>query len=467
MAGISSLGVGSGVLTADVIDQLKEADESRIVKPLENKYALNNQKEEAYGLLSSLMTTFKASASALSYDTIFDTKTVDVSGSAEVSVSSGATVESFTLETLQLAKKDITQFGAVSNKVDSIASADGLLEIKIGADPLNPDKTLNINYTAGMSLSDLTQEITDKAGNDVSATILQTGDGAYSLVLTSKSTGENQALEITDLGGSLDASLFAAYDATTNPTGYQKIQNAQDSIFKYNGIEATRATNEIDDLILGVTMTLKKEGDFSDVNVAMDTENLLGEMQLLVDNFNALIQNINDMTEKNEETGAKGVFNDESFVKNIRRDITNVVTQLGSDGNSLVNFGLSLDRSGTMSFDKSVLEEKLIEDEDAVKLFFTGGTDDNGNEISGIFEKVDDKMKSYTGYGQMLSNFEAGIKKDTENILDSLTRARESLTSRYDIMTRRFTAYDGMISKINAQFSSLQMMISAEINAGG
>lgn len=461
MAGISSLGVGSGVLTADVIDQLKEADEARIVKPLENKYTLSNQKKEAYDMLSSLMTTFKSSASALSYDTIFDTKSVDISGDAEVSISSGATVESFTLETTQLAKKDITQFGSVTNKIDSITDGGaGTLTIEIG-DPLDaayPSKTLNITYTDGMSLSDLAQAITDEAGDDMSASILQTGDGAYSLVLSSKLTGADQQLNISDSGGLAPELLAPA-------SGYQKIQVAQDSIFKYNGIEATRSTNQIDDLILGVTMTLKEEGDFSNVDVSMDTENLLGEMQLLVDNFNSLVQNINDMTEKNEETGAQGVFNSESFVKNIRREITNVVTQLNSNGDSLVNFGLSLDRSGTMSFDKSVLEEKLIEDEDAVKFFFTGGTDDNGNDVTGIFEKIDDKMKSYTGYGQMLSNFETGIKTDSENILDSLTRARASLNTRYEIMTKRFTAYDGMISKINAQFSSLQMMISAEANA--
>jgi flagellar hook-associated protein 2 len=32
-------------------------------------------------------------------------------------------------------------------------------------------------------------------------------------------------------------------------------------------------------------------------------------------------------------------------------------------------------------------------------------------------------------------------------------------------MTKRFTAYDAIISKINTQFSSLEMMINAELNA--
>lgn len=72
MAGnITSLGIGSGVLTADTIDKLKEADKSAIITPLDTKIDLNKQKQEAYSLLSSSMTTLKGSASALSDDTIF------------------------------------------------------------------------------------------------------------------------------------------------------------------------------------------------------------------------------------------------------------------------------------------------------------------------------------------------------------------------------------------------------------
>lgn len=37
---LSSLGIGSGVLTADVIDKLKKADKELMVKPIEAKLDL-------------------------------------------------------------------------------------------------------------------------------------------------------------------------------------------------------------------------------------------------------------------------------------------------------------------------------------------------------------------------------------------------------------------------------------------
>ena len=454
MADISSLGIGSGVLTADVIDQLKEADESVIIKPIENKIELNKQKQDAEELLTSLMKSFKVSASALSYDTIFDNKTVDITGNSEVTVDAGATVESFSLETVTLAKKDITSFGALGDK-DTTPVASGAGTLTIGSYAIDYDET--------MTLEDLAQAITDTAGATISASILQTGNGSYNLIVSSKSTGASEALVITDDSGLLDPALLNPYDAITNPNGYQKVQVAADAEFKYNGITVVRPTNDIDDLILGVNITLKEEGDISNVEIGQDTSNIVDELQLFVDSYNTLMQNLSDMTLKDEESGAEGVFNSSSFVKSISRDLTRAITSL-SGGDSLLNYGLDLDRYGTLTLDKTILETKLKDDPDAVKMFFTGGIDTDGNNTTGIFESIDDKLNSYTGYGNLLNSFQAELETESNSLNDSYLRARKSLDARYDIMTQRFIAYDAMISKLNSQFSSLQMMIDADNN---
>lgn len=455
---ISSLGIGSGVLTADVIDQLKEADESRIVKPLENKITANNQKQDAYKLLDSLMKTFKASTSALSYDTIFDNKTVNSSGKAEVKIDAGSSVESFTLKTNELAAKHIQKFGSVASPESSISTVDGTLEIKIGSNPASPSKTLNVNYTAGMSLTDFAQAITEAAGDSVSASILKTGDGKYNLVLSSKSTGLEQTLNFSDSGGLSDSLLNAA-------GGYAQSQAAKDAEFVYNGITMSRPTNEISDLMLGLNIKLKEKGDESFIDVMQDSTAIVDEMQQFVDSYNALMTNLHDMTVKDKETGAQGVFNGDSFIKSISRDLSRTISSLNIGNSSLINFGIDVDRDGKMSFNKATLETKLTEDPVAVKEFFTGKIGGDGVRSTGFFTAMDDKMKSYTGYGKLLSNFETNLKSEGTNMSKSHAAAKASLDARYEIMTKRFTAYDGIISRINAQFSSLQMMINAEANS--
>lgn len=449
MADISSLGIGSGVLTADVIDQLKEADNSRMVKPIENKLELVKQKQESYDLLSSFMNTFKASVSSLSYDTLFDNKTVDIEGEAKVSVDSGANVDSFTLQTITLAKKDITKFGAMSSKTTSIASADGVLKLSVGT------KDYNINYDSTTSLQDLAQSITETAGGDIEASILETNDGEFSLVISSKQTGIDQTITIADSddgtsgSGSLDAALF-----DTNATnGYKKIQNAEDAEFKYNGITVIRSSNEIDDLILGVDITLKKEGDFSSVNIDQDTAKITDEVQLFVDNYNSLMSNLNDMTAFDEEAGTKGVFQGDNFVNTLKRDLSNGVS-LRLDSTSLMDYGIEIDRQGNMSFDKSALESKLQSNQGDVKEFF-----------SDFFEPFNDNVKQYTKFGGLLSGFSDSLTKDSKNLTDAKLKAQSSLDAKYEIMTKRFISYDAIISKLNSSFSMLQMMIDADANS--
>ena len=216
-------------------------------------------------------------------------------------------------------------------------------------------------------------------------------------------------------------------------------------------------------MILGVNITLKKEGDVSDVNIKEDDTGITDDMQLFVDSYNSLVSNLNDMTAYDKETGKKGIFNGDSFVKSIRQDITQSVTQIIGT-KSLMDYGIDLTRDGTMTFDKSVLESKLSTDSDAVKSFFTGGVDSNGNTTTGLFVSINDKLNSYTGYGKSLSTFETSLKTDATSLSDQKSRAQASLDARYEIMTKRFTAYDGMISSLNSKFSSLQQIIDAQNN---
>jgi flagellar hook-associated protein 2 len=118
-----------------------------------------------------------------------------------------------------------------------------------------------------------------------------------------------------------------------------------------------------------------------------------------------------------------------------------------------------------MLFDKAILDGKLSDDSEAVKLFFSGGVDSNGTEVTGIFESFDTKLESYTASSKTLSNFEKSLKTESTSLTKNKTTAQASLDARYETMTKKFAAYDAMISKINTQFSSLQMMIDSAANS--
>lgn len=468
MAGnITSLGIGSGVLTADVIDQLREADENAAIKPIDNKIELTAKKQEAFSLLNSLMTSFKASTSALSDDLIFDNKEVNVSGDAEVSAASGVLVEDFSLETIELATKDVHKFGSFADRDSSkVADAAGTLRI---------NDTL-IEYTATMTLQDLAQAITDAGGDSFSASILQTGENAFDLVVTAKETGVKNALEIEDLGNGETPKVGLKSELTTD---LSNIQEAKDAVFKYNGIEITRPSNTVNDLISGIDITLKKKGDISNVTINLEKSAIVDEVQMFVDGYNELLSHINKISLADIETGEEGVFNNDSFVKSIGREMSSMLSSLSVGGQSLTGLGhettnlkgepvtnyvFNVTQDGRLLFDAQNLEKTLDQDPQAVRALFSGVTDEEGVHTPGIFDMMDEKLLSYTGSGKLLSNFETGLETEAKSFADNRKSALASLDARYATMANRFAAYDSMISQINAQFASLQMMIDQENN---
>lgn len=469
MAGnISSLGIGSGVLTADVIDQLRAADENAIIKPIDRNIELNAKKQEAYSLLSSLMTTFKSSTSALSDDTIFDNKEVSVSGDAEVSVSPGVNIDSFSLETVSLATKDVTKFGSFADRdKTSVAFGTGTLTIN----------DVEINYDSSMKLEDLAQAITDAGGDKFSASILQTGENSFDLIVSSKETGVANALTITDTSTLLKPELLEPADPVTNPNGFEKVQSANDAEFKYNGITITRSSNTISDLVVGMEITLKKEGDISNVNINLQKSSIVDEVQMFVDGYNELLSKLNDLSLADVETGEQGIFSNESFVKSISRDMSSMLSSMTVDGKSLTGLGyettniagdpttqylFDLSRDGRLSFNSSNLESMLDDDPEALRAMFSGSTDEDGVHTPGLFDMMDEKLQNYTGSGKMLSNFESSLESESKSLAQSRIEALQSLDMRYATMHSRFAAYDSMINQINSQFASLQMMINEQ-----
>ena len=456
MAGtINSLGIGSGVLTADIIDKLKESDENRIIKPIENKITMANQKEDAFNLLSSLMTSFKSSTTALDGDNLYLSRSVNGNTDAvTVTADSGSNVQEFSISNVTKAESDVWNSTALASHDKTITNLGaGTLTISIDG------KDYEVDYTASSTLDDIKKSINEAASDVMTASILQVGEGSYELVITAKDT--NKAITFSDSNNDSVATELSL--ATT--LSLNNIQTAKPATFKYNGIDITRDTNEISDLITGVTITLNENQEATDtasIKIKQNQTSISTEMALFVTNYNSLITNLQDMTSSDRDSGAVGVFNGESFIKSISKNITDLVTSVDNDGNSLVDYGISIDRYGVMSLDKDIFANKYVTDATTMEKFFSG---DSANDTKGVFTKLNDKMSAYMGYDKLMSNFSDKLGDSKDALVSQHEKLTKSLHDRYEIMKKRFIAYDAIINRINTQFSSLQMMIDAEANS--
>ncbi len=450
--GINSLGIGSGVLTADVIDQLRAADESTLLNPIDGRIVANKTKSASLVSIETLLNALKSSATDLNDATAYTSRTVDISGSGiTVTADDGVPEQSFTLSTTTLAKKEILEssvalFGAGSDKVSQDGSS-GTFDITIGG------TTHQIVYDDQTTLDQLVSEINATAGADVTASTVQVANGDFRLILTSVNTGADQTITTADSGGT------GTGLAGTGLTAMDTVQAADDATFVFNGITVTRSTNEITDLINGVTIKLLEEGQSNQVTIAQDKEALTAKMQNFVDSYNNVITQVNTLINSGEGATA-GVFSGDNFIKSISRELAGIVSSRNQDNTSLVDYGISFDKTGTMLFKSTDFLAKLESDPEGTELMLSGDV-----TTDGIFDTIEDKVRSYVSYGGLIDNYEDGLDSKLDTLEKQRERISKMLDSRYEIMAKQFAAYDLAISKINANFGALQQQILAANNA--
>ena len=568
MAGtINSLGIGSGVLTSDLIDKLKNNERSSTVTPIEAKITLASQKQEAMDLLSSLTTTFKSSISSLGIDTLYQERTITGNNDdVSVTAATGTALQSFTISDVSLATSNVQQSGSFANRTDKIASGSGTLTISLNGE------NFAIDYDSSTSLEDLKEKIANSGANSkLTASILQVGENDYTFVLTSKDTGQNQTITITDDSGNLNNSLLStvhksgtfvgadstiaslttsgsinidvngvakdlAYDDTTTleqlkdminsdstlkgivsasivqegdfnfklvltPIGAQagqavtvtdsvgggldaniltagsttvvgtlnEVQSASDASFKYNGITISRSSNTIDDVLSGVSITLHKNAGSANINISQDRQPIITELTGFVASYNALQSQLTEMTKADLANGRVGIFNGDTSIRNIGREITRIITSFDTSGNSLAQFGIELKEDGSMSLNQTDFNSKMDADPENVGVYFSGKTTVDANEVAthedGIFEILNNQLLSYTKSNGLLSLLNDGLETEFSSLQAQHTRTLDLLNARYDTMTQRFIAFDSIINRLNSQGSALTQQIDMAIAA--
>jgi len=555
MAGtINSLGIGSGVLTSDVIDKLKANDTSLIITPIDNKITLQKQKGTALDLLNSLLTSFKTSVSALDDDTLYQKRSVSgTTTSVGVTATAGVSVQAFSISDTQLALKNVKESGTFASTTAKVSTSSGTMSLAIDGE------SFDINYTSATTLDDLKNAINDNAGSKIKATTLQVGTNDYRLILTSVDTGANQTISISDsASGSLNSSLYASlkttksqafsaptdtiasgsgnltiaigtnnyvvnYDATTTLSGLataintavgssvasidsnnklvlqsttagsstaltltdnsamldskltayttynpiDEIQASRDASFKYNGINISRSSNEITDIIVGVTINLLEESGSANVSISQDVTSIGDEMSSLVQNYNTLTSELSSMTSSDADAGTVGVFNGDSSINTIRRELNKLMTSVNSNGYSLSQFGIDLSETGTMSFNNTTFTSKFNEDKTLAEEFLSGlttTTTDGTLTVDGIFTSMNTFLESYVGYGGILSTLTTGASDGLTALNENRTRSQKLLDARYEAMSARFIQYDAIMSRLTNQFSSLKQQIDMAAN---
>jgi flagellar hook-associated protein 2 len=448
---ISSLGVGSSILTQDVLDQLREADDAAQITPIDYALADENDKKDALKLIDATMENLTDSINEINSHGLYDERETEVSGTAvEVTADANTDLQDFTLTVNVLATKQIEESGAFTSSTELVASAAGTMNLNI--DGLD----FEIAYDETTTLTDLKNAINDTAGDKVDATIVQISSGEFRLFMSSVDTGTTQDITMTDTTGNLTDTRL-----TTDVTA---IQTGVDAEFTFNGQAITRTSNSVDDLIVGLEIELKELGT-SVVSVTQNRETIMEKFESFVDKYNAAITELEKMTKPSVEGDERGIFSGESTIKSMKRDIQDMIGSIGGGVGTMYDYGFDVDKDGVMTLDQDILNEKLDEDPTNVEIFFAGGDFKNGDgtttTVDGAFTEFSTLVESYTKYNATLDLFKTSLTENISSLEDRKISATERLDTKYEIMAKQWAAYDLMIS----QYSSASSMFTELANA--
>jgi flagellar hook-associated protein 2 len=399
MANISSLGIGSGVLTSDLVDQLVKAERA----PADNRFTRKTEQSEAmlsaYGKLRSAITELRLPMRQLS--SADNLKAFSATSSNEdigVSVNSAkASRGSYSLDVTSLATAQALASQDVFADRDTTSVGEGKLTIAVG------DKTANITIdSSNNSLQGLANAIND-AGVGVSAGVIDTGNG-FQLVLSADETGTANAVSITATesdGTNTDdtgLSRFAFNADMAENAGFSQTIAANDAVMKINGIEVTRSTNNFENVIDGLSFDIKDIGT-STVKVSQDVGAVTDRVQGFVEKFNALQVTIDSLAGFNAEAGVGSLLTGDSTVRalqsQLRQVLTGVVPGLeNANVRSLADVGIKTDpNTGALEFDRSIFETQLKNNPDDVTALFA----EQGRTTDGQVEFVRSGLSTQPG----------------------------------------------------------------------
>jgi len=264
----------------------------------------------------------------------------------------------------------------------------------------------------------------------------------------------------SDISISGDSASTFGLDSLIKESG--NVQVASNSSFLYNGVFVERSSNTVDDLILGVSIKFNDLGKTT-TTITQDTDKISSNVESFVKNYNELMSNLQESIKYDKDSSTSGTFQGNSQILSLKTTLSRKLMEPNKEGINLADFGITLNSSGILELDIEVFNSKLSNTPDKVENFFSSYTDTTTKEtVDGYFNKLKSTLSDYVdGKSSILGLFDEQLSIEKTSLDKQKISMVNKLDSRYGIMAKKFMAYDAIISKLNAQFQSLSMMIEA------
>jgi flagellar hook-associated protein 2 len=444
---INSLGFGSGIDTKQLVTDLAAASREPKVARINTLTQQNQTRISALAQARSDLEGFADSLGQMISDgTLRSTPTVSDDSVLSATARAGIHADSFaaTVVVSQLARAQSTYSGVVADRTAAIGI--GTMTLTVGG----VAKTITVDGTNN-SLDGLASAI-NSSGGGVTASIIA-DQGGHRLILKGPSGAANAFTLTADAGADPGLSAFA-YGAGGGMTLGQSAANAD---FTIDGVAFSRASNTIDDVVPGMSLTLKKAapGQPVDIGASRPLEIIKQTVGDFVSVYNQL---------KKSLSSAAGQSGSTTSLRELERELSGLIGTVISSHptiNKLTDIGVSTTKDGLLALDETKLAQVLASDAGAVEALFNprrdgGRTEASDPGIAFVLDSIRDRAIATDG---VIDRVTKSLNSRKETLADQL----ESIETREDAYRARLEKQYGSLDAKLAAFKATQSYLEQQI----
>jgi len=487
-SGIGIGGLASGLDSNSIIQKLVDL-ESIPISQLGSKKKKVQDKLGQVGKLKGLVNDLKTKAKAVGTQSdflVFDVKSSST-GVASFSATGSAAAANHTLTVNQLASIDRWAFDGTSSSTTNLATGAGQT---VGFSVNGHAYSIAIDE-ANSSLENIASQINTTAGADVTATVVNTGTTtapSYKLVLTSDSSGkEGRIAGLTSTLGLLTIDGTGP-DIAGHAVSSNNISVGQNAIAVVDGLTVERSTNDLTDVIAGISITAESADPAVTINFSAEPNKSAIKVKIndLVSAYNAVITFINEQSKYSKDGGASGVLFGDSILSSVRNsvqkalfDVPLATVQNDTTGYSTLSvIGINTQNDGTLKVDDTKLSNKIATNLDALADLFVDkdGFDNGGATVntpeyyqdtsadsglaSSLTRAIDRMINLTNGTGSVVLKglFDARNESIARQVTDIDTQIikKQAYIDKFQAeLTARFAKLESVMGGLNGQKSAL------------
>jgi len=369
--------VNAKLARATAVSTKITANQAKITAYQKLQTDLSKLSSDLASLSTSIINPFATNAFAARAATIGATGNVNAGSVLSMTVENGAATGDHTLQISQIAVAHKVA-GATQSSQTTPLGFSGTFSLGLAG-----GSSASITVTSGMTLQDVADAInTQSSTSNVEASIVQVSSGSYELVLT----GTQDAADISYSSTSGDDILNKL--GVTDITGAfsNVLQTAQSAKFTLDGIALTRNSNEITDVLSGITFDLLQptpSGTSLNISIGADTDRITTALQTFVTDYNAFRDDVIAQQAANPDGTASSnsvLFGDGTM----RQIMTQIEQVLGTsvNGFTMSDIGLSFNAQNELVLNTGTLSTALSTNLSGVTALLSAQTKTSSSQLS-------------------------------------------------------------------------------------